>query len=58
MKDLADVLKQLDEAEKEYKEKCLKYGIQEKRKNKETTEQVVEENTKTPNKMEMPIKIS
>ena len=39
MKTLDEILKELDEAEKEFKEKCIKYDIQEtsKRKKKEET---------------------
>jgi len=43
MKNLDDVLKELKEAEKEYQEKCLKYGIEEKVKRKAK----VEENNNT-----------
>lgn len=48
-KTLEQVLQELKEAEKEYKEKCLKYGIEEKHKRKkpevqsEQTEAVNEE---------------
>ena len=41
---LEDVLNDLKEAENEYKEKCLKYGITEKVKRKKVTE---EENLET-----------
>ncbi|MBR0462451.1 MAG: hypothetical protein IJJ00_07055 [Erysipelotrichaceae bacterium] len=34
MRSLEEVLKDLKEAEKEYQEKCLKYGIEEKQKRK------------------------
>lgn len=34
MRNLDDVLKDLNEAEKEFKEKCSKYGIEETRKRK------------------------
>jgi len=33
-KSLEQVLQELKDAEKEYKEKCIKYGIEEKRKHK------------------------
>lgn len=36
---LEDVLNDLKEAEKEYKEKCLLYGIEEKHKRKESNEE-------------------
>ena len=41
MRELEDVLKDLNAAEKEYKEKCQKYGIEEKhrKKNNETVEE-------------------
>lgn len=39
MKNLDDVLKELKEAEKEYQEKCLKYGIEEKVKRKAKVEE-------------------
>ena len=34
MRELEEVLKDLKAAEKEYQEKCLKYGIEEKQKRK------------------------
>ena len=37
MRSLEEVLKDLKEAEKEYREKCLKYGIEEKQKRKTAT---------------------
>ena len=37
MRNLEDVLKDLKEAEKEYKEKCLKYGIEESHKRRSNT---------------------
>lgn len=46
MKNLDDVLKELKEAEKEYQEKCLKYGIEEKVKRKAKVE---ENNSSTEN---------
>ena len=36
MRSLEEVLKDLKDAEKEYQEKCLKYGIEEKQKRKKT----------------------
>ncbi len=44
MRSLEDVLKDLHDAEKEYKEKCEKYGIEEKQKRKiKVDEQKVQE---------------
>ncbi|MBR3228189.1 MAG: hypothetical protein IKF68_06545 [Erysipelotrichaceae bacterium] len=36
MRSLEEVLKDLKDAEKEYQEKCLKYGIEERQKRKKT----------------------
>lgn len=38
MRTLDEVLKDLNDAEKEYKEKCAKYGIEEKRKKRITND--------------------
>ena len=38
MRSLEEVLIDLKEAEKEYREKCLKYGIEEKQKRKTKTD--------------------
>lgn len=38
-KSLEQVLQELKDAEKEYKEKCLKYGIEEKKKRKKEGEE-------------------
>ena len=42
MRDLEEILKELKNAEKEYAEKCKKYGIEEK-KSKKKEEEVVNE---------------
>lgn len=44
-KTLEQVLAELKEAEKEYKEKCIKYGIVEKQKRKKNTEGQEEQET-------------
>lgn len=44
-KTLEQVLQELKEAEKEYKEKCLKYGIEEKHKRKKPEEKSEETET-------------
>lgn len=44
MRSLDEVLKDLSDAEKEYKEKCEKYGIEEKRKRKVKEEENTVEN--------------
>ena len=51
MRDLEDILKELKSAEKEYAEKCKKYGIEEK-KSKKKDENVADENTVEENSQE------
>jgi len=54
MRSLEEVLKELKDAEKEYQEKCLKYGIQEKVKRKPKTEEgQVDPNTVNENNEEV-----
>ena len=44
MRSLDEVLAELKAAEKEYAEKCLKYGIEEKQKKKKKAEVATDEN--------------
>lgn len=44
MRSLDEVLAELKAAEKEYAEKCLKYGIEEKQKKKKKTDEVLQDN--------------
>ena len=46
---LDEVLQELKQAEKEYQEKCKKYGIQEKEKKKKQDEQIDGENVNNEN---------
>lgn len=52
MRNLEDVLKDLKEAEKEFQEKCNKYGIEEqhKRRNKEDNNEIKEDSEKEAEK--------
>lgn len=52
MRSLEDVLKDLKEAEKEFQEKCNKYGIEEqrKRRNKEENNEIKEDSEKEAEK--------
>lgn len=56
---LEDVLNDLKEAEKEYNEKCLIYGITEKRKRKkdELDSEALEENDTSIGEEEVPIEV-
>lgn len=52
MRNLEDVLKDLKEAEKEFQEKCNKYGIEEqrKRRSKEDNNEIKEDSEKEAEK--------